>query len=391
MSDDDWSLETIESIGDVNADEWDRCAFKNGSLDNPFITHGFLLALEQSGSATKDTGWYPQHLILRDGKNTIQGAVPAYVKNHSQGEYVFDHSWADAFHRAGGDYYPKLQLSVPFTPATGPRFLINDESKKQHIVKALSQGIESLCQKYNLSSAHATFIDKPTWELLGENGWLRRTDTQFHWTNDGYKTFDEFLTALSSRKRKNIRKERRVVADSGVEFEYVTGAQITEAHWDAFFHFYQDTGARKWGTPYLTREFFSLITASMADNILLIMVKENGRYIAGALNFIGHDTLFGRYWGAVEERPCLHFETCYYQAMDFAIAHKLKYVEAGAQGPHKLARGYYPVTMYSAHHIAHPQFAQAIKKYLAHERTMVAEDNAVLSEQSPFKKSPPDE
>jgi len=386
LSDENWTLETIDSLAHVSAQDWNRCAFDNGQLDNPFITYGFLSALEQSGSATKKTGWYPQHLILKNGAGGIEAVAPAYVKSHSQGEYVFDHSWADAFARAGGQYYPKLQLSVPFTPATGPRFLIANKKNHDIALKALSSGVKSLCTKYELSSAHATFIDEQSWQTLGELDWLRRTDTQFHWHNDSYKTFDGFLADLSSRKRKNIKKERRIVAESGVTFEHLLGGKITKEHWDVFFTFYQDTGARKWGTPYLTREFFDQVCTAMPDNILLILVKDKDRYIAGALNFIGRDTLYGRYWGAIEERPCLHFETCYYQAMEYAIDHNIEFVEAGAQGPHKLARGYVPVTTYSAHYISHPEFSHAIEKYLDHEKSLVAEDNEILSQQSPFKK-----
>ncbi len=387
MSNDNWTLETIDSLEHISAQEWDRCALSNNVVDNPFITYGFLSSLEQSGSATKETGWYPQHLILKNAKGLVEAVAPAYVKNHSRGEYVFDHSWADAFTRAGGQYYPKLQLSVPFTPATGPRFLIADQNKVDTAFTALSSGVQSLCAKFNLSSAHATFINEKSWHRLGEINWLRRTDTQFHWHNNGYETFDDFLGELSSRKRKNIRKERRISQESGVEFELLSGAETTKEHWDVFFTFYQNTGAKKWGTPYLTRSFFDLTSRAMPDHILLILVKSQGRYIAGALNFIGRNTLYGRYWGAIEEHPCLHFETCYYQAMEYAIKNKIEFVEAGAQGPHKLARGYVPVTTFSAHYIAHREFSQAIEKYLNHERSLVAEDNQVLSEHSPFKKS----
>ncbi len=387
LSDENWTLETIDSLEHISAKEWNRCAYADGELDNPFVTYEFLSTLESSGSATKETGWFPQHLILKNGNGGVEGIVPAYIKNHSQGEYVFDHSWADAFERAGGEYYPKLQLSVPFTPATGPRFLIANKAKQNITLQALSSGVKTLCDKYNLSSAHATFLDKESWQALGDLGWLKRTDTQFHWRNNNYQTFDDFLSDLTSRKRKNIKKERRVVADSGVKFELLEGKNITKEHWDVFFTFYQDTGARKWGTPYLTRSFFDLICKAMPENVLLILVKDGDRYIAGALNFIGRDTLYGRYWGTIEERPCLHFETCYYQAMDYAIAHDIAFVEAGAQGPHKLARGYVPITTYSAHYISHPEFSQAIEKYLNHERSLVADDNAVLSQRTPFKKT----
>jgi predicted N-acyltransferase len=386
VSDDNWSLETISSLKEISENDWNACAFDQGKLANPFITHQFLLALEASDSAVADTGWYAQHLVLRDGSRDIAAVVPVYLKNHSQGEYVFDQAWAEAFARAGGNYYPKLQVSVPFTPATGPRLLIADEAKSGPIIQALDHGLKKLCQRHNLSSAHITFLPQQQATAMEDHGWLRRTDTQFHWQNNYDADFDGFLAALSSRKRKNIRKERAGVAELGFAFEMLKGDEIHEHHWDAFFAFYQDTGARKWGSPYLTREFFSLISQSMADNVLLIMVASSDRYIAGALNFIGAETLYGRYWGAIEDHPGLHFETCYYRAMEFAIEHGLKTVEAGAQGPHKLARGYVPVTTCSVHHITHPSFAGAIEDYLERERTYVKQDNAILSEHTPFRK-----
>ncbi len=386
MSDANWTLETISSLEEISSDEWNACA---GHYGNPFVTYHFLHALEASGSACPETGWYAQHLVLRDDTGQAAAIVPAYLKSHSRGEYVFDQAWAEAFQRAGGNYYPKLQVSVPFTPATGPRLLIRPETTPKPVYSALDQGLRTLCNRNGLSSAHITFATRDQSEAMTELGWLQRFDTQFHWQNNNYQSFDEFTAALSSRKRKNIRKERAGVEKLGLVFENLSGDEITEHHWDRFFEFYQDTGARKWGTPYLTRGFFSLISHYMAKDILLIMVKNGDQYIAGALNFIGTTTLYGRYWGTMEEHPGLHFETCYYRAMEFAIEHGLKTVEAGAQGPHKLARGYVPVTTYSAHHIANSDFAAAIADYLDRERSYVKEDNEILSNHAPFKKSPP--
>ena len=393
MSKTNWTLETIATLDDISPEEWNACASDDALSKpaNPFVTHEFLHALEASGSACIETGWYAQHLILRDHDAHVRAVVPAYLKNHSRGEYVFDQAWAEAFHRAGGQYYPKLQVSIPFTPATGPRLLIKLTDNKTTdsetaVYQALDQGLQALCDRHGLSSAHITFMPQDQAQNMSKLGWLQRTDTQFHWQNHDYKCFDDFLAALSSRKRKNIRKERASVEKLGFDFELLSGTDIKEHHWDSFFAFYQDTGARKWGTPYLTRSFFSLISHYMADDILLIMVKRDERYIAGALNFVGRDTLFGRYWGALEEHQGLHFETCYYRAMEYAIAHGLKTVEAGAQGPHKLARGYVPVTTYSAHHISNRDFSTAVEDYLKHERSYVAQDNEILSNQAPFKK-----
>ncbi len=382
MSTTEWTLETISTLDDISSTEWNICA----QSGNPFIRYEFLHALEASGSACAETGWYAQHLILRDETGQVRAVVPAYLKSHSCGEYVFDQSWAEAFQRAGGNYYPKLQVSVPFTPATGPRLLIKPTDNEKPVIQALEHGLRSLCERHQLSSAHITFMTQNQSEAMSELGWLQRTDTQFHWQNNNYQCFDDFLGALSSRKRKNIRKERASVAKLGFTFELISGKDIKEHHWDRFFEFYHDTGARKWGTPYLTRSFFSLISHYMADDVLLIMVKDGDRYIAGALNFIGSSTLYGRYWGTLEDYPGLHFETCYYQAMEFAIAQGLQTVEAGAQGPHKLARGYVPVTTWSAHHISNPDFSAAISDYLNRERSYVEQDNEILSNQTPFKK-----
>jgi len=380
-------------IADVAPEDWNACAaggteFEATSIrpPNPFVSHAFLKALEESGSATKETGWLPQHLLYEDGDGRLLACMPCYLKYHSQGEYVFDHGWAEAYMRAGGDYYPKLQASVPFTPVTGPRLLAragSDPAEHQAILLAAGR---TLTEELGVSSLHITFMTRQEWELAGALGYLQRTDQQFHWLNQGYDTFDDFLAALSSRKRKTIRKERRAALEDGVEIEWVTGRDLTEAHWDAFFDFYMDTGARKWGTPYLTRECFSLLGQTMADELLLVLAKHNGRYIAGALNVIGADTLYGRYWGATEVHYFLHFEVCYYQAIDYAIQHRLARVEAGAQGGHKLARGYLPTETYSAHYIADPGLARAVADYLVRERHAVEHEAELLSEESPYRR-----
>ncbi|WP_417688903.1 GNAT family N-acetyltransferase [Roseibium sp.] len=361
-------------------------SFSQTAPYNPFLSHAFLQSLEEAGCASAETGWMPRHLVLEGAGNAALGAVPAYLKSHSQGEYVFDHGWADAFYRAGGDYYPKLQISVPFTPATGPRFLASPAVDRTSGMQALASGLVEVCKRSGASSVHATFLTREEWEKLGEIGYLQRTDQQFHFENPGYESFDDFLSALASRKRKAIRKERAQAVSAGIEIEWVTGSDLTETHWDAFYDFYMDTGSRKWGRPYLNRQFFSLIGERMAEQILLVMAKRDGRYIAGALNFIGSETLFGRNWGCTEHHPFLHFELCYYQAIEFAISRKLARVEAGAQGAHKLARGYLPSTTYSAHWIAHPGLRDAVADYLDRERAAISEENRLLSEHSPFRK-----
>ena len=371
-------------IAAVPAADWDACALALRPF-NPFISHGFLKALEESGSATQDTGWLPQHLLLEDASGALIGCMPCYLKSHSQGEYVFDHGWADAYMRAGGRYYPKLQASIPFTPVTGRRLLVPagvDERERETI---LLQAAVQLTNRLGVSSLHVTFLTRDEWQLAGESGFLKRTDQQFHWLNEGHRSFEDFLATLTSRKRKAIRKERRAALGDGVEIEWVTGRDLTEGHWDAFFDFYLETGSRKWGSPYLTRSCFSLLGATMADQILLVLAKRSGRYIAGALNFIGQDALYGRYWGAIEDQRCLHFEVCYYQAIEFAIAHKLARVEAGAQGAHKLARGYLPSETYSAHYIADPGLRRAVADYLKRERRAVAREIALLTEEAPYR------
>ena len=382
---DSFQIRIINSLKDIDADAWN--ALQPSECFNPFISYEFLYALEKSGSAISKTGWLGQHLILEDDKGEMLGAIPCYLKNHSQGEYVFDHGWADAFERAGGNYYPKLQCSVPFTPATGSRFLVPQCEGREIRMNALAQGLQQLCERMEVSSAHITFMEEDEWKFAGEQGYLRRKDQQFHWLNDGYKTFDDFLAKLSSRKRKNIKKERHVaLADNGITIDLLKGDEIDERTWDRFFAFYNDTGMRKWGQPYLTREFFTMIGEMMPQRTLLIMAKREDEYVAGALNFIGDDCLYGRHWGCLEDHPCLHFEVCYYQAIDYAIEHGLKRVEAGAQGSHKLARGYVPVTTHSAHWITNPGFRDAVEDYLVRERREVDRHNQILSEHAPFKK-----
>ncbi|TXH14969.1 MAG: N-acetyltransferase [Gammaproteobacteria bacterium] len=364
------------SVGSLPAAEWDALAG-----GNPFMRHAFLAALEDSGSVGPGTGWSPAPIVIKGADGRLAAALPAYLKSHSQGEYVFDHTWADAWHRAGGQYYPKLQIAAPFTPATGPRLLLADEALALPLLRAAEQ----VCTDNGLSSAHATFIVPEQLPLFEQAGWLPRSDIQFHWENRGYGCFDDFLAELSSRKRKDLRKER-AAAQSGVEISALTGAEIGEAEWDAFWAFYQDTGARKWGRPYLTREAFTLFGERMGDQVLLVLASLEGRPVAGALNFIGPDALYGRYWGALIDKPFLHFELCYYQAIDAAIRLGLKRVEAGAQGGHKLARGYEPVRTWSAHWIAHPGFRSAVEDFLERERAGGAMDQNHLAERTPFRK-----
>lgn len=373
------------SIASVDATQWDACANPPSRPYNPFISHAFLKALETSASVAPETGWLPQHLVLEAPDGTVGGCMPCYLKSHSQGEYVFDYGWAAAFEAAGGEYYPKLQCSVPFTPVTGRRLLVADGENAEHHQLLLASAAVQLTQKLDASSLHVTFLTEAEWTKLGGLGMLRRTDQQFHWMNQGYTAFSDFLGDLSSRKRKAVKKERQGACAHGIEIEWIAGSDITEAHWDAFFDFYLDTGERKWGTPYLNREFFSLAGQEMSEDMLLIMCRRGGRYIAGALNFIGGDTLYGRYWGCLEDHPFLHFETCYYQAIDFAIDRGLKCVEAGAQGAHKLARGYLPVTTYSAHFIANRGLSAAVSDYLEREREAVAQESEILHAHSPFK------
>ena len=371
----------LASVREIARSDWDRLANPAGEEFNPLVSHDFFRALEQSGSATAKTGWAGRHLIETDSKGRIAGIVPCYLKSHSQGEYVFDHGWADAFHRAGGRYYPKLQATVPFTPVTGQRLFAANAATR----KSLAQGLIDQCKEDRASSTHITFLPERDWNALGAGPWLQRTDIQFHWHNPAYGGFDDFLKSLSAQKRKNIRKERDMVRSAGITLDCVTGSDIQEKHWDAFYKFYMDTGSRKWGSPYLTRAFFTLVGESLSRHILLVIATRAGRMIAGALNFIGSAALYGRNWGALEHHPCLHFETCYYQAMEFAIARKLARVEAGAQGGHKLARGYLPQKTWSLHYLAHPGLSRAVAQYLEAEREGVDQESAALAAHSPFR------
>jgi hypothetical protein len=383
----------VPSIAAVDVAAWDACAnppglgeeAAEGERFNPFVAHAFLHALEASGSTGGRSGWTPAHVIVEDGAGRIVAAAPSYLKSHSQGEYVFDHAWADAYERAGGRYYPKLQVAAPFTPATGRRLLAAAQAP-EGARQALIEALREVRRQSKASSIHVTFPTAEDAARLERVGFLVRHGEQFHFLCNGFSTFDDFLAALASRKRKAIRRERREALGDDVTIEWVTGSSIRPEHWDAFFKFYMDTGSRKWGRPYLTRSFFSLVGASMAERILLVMAKRDGRYIAGAINFIGDDALYGRNWGAIEDRPFLHFEVCYYQAIEFALARRLKRVEAGAQGEHKLARGYRPVVTYSAHEFADARLAKAVADYLRHERAAVARTIAHYEDHAPFRK-----
>jgi hypothetical protein len=377
------SVRVLSGIREVAPAEWDAVANPCAHEFDPFLSHAFLCALEESGSAILETGWKPRHLVIEEGG--LKAAMPLYLKSHSLGEYVFDHGWADAYERAGGTYYPKLQAAVPFTPVTGRRLLTRAGPDSETLERALLAGAIELAKRTPASSLHITFPTIGEWTRLGAFGLMQRTDQQFIWRNEGYNTFEEFLAALSSRKRKAIKREREAVRAEGIEIDWVTGRDLTEAHWDVFFDFYIDTGSRKWGTPYLTRTFFSLIGERMAERVLLVIARRGGKPIAGALNFIGGNALYGRNWGAIEHHPFLHFEACYYQAIEFAIARRLARVEAGAQGEHKLARGYLPTPTYSLHWMRDPRFAEAVARYLAEERRAVAAHIEGLVQAAPFK------
>jgi len=377
-----FTLQVHDRIAAIGRDAWDACASPTG---DPFVSYDFLDACEASGSAAPSEGWAARHLSLHDEDAAVIGVMPLYLKGHSQGEYVFDHSWADAYQRAGGRYYPKLLGAVPFTPATGPRFLNAPGTDAATVREALLQGALTLTERLGVSSLHVNFPLEAEWRAMTEAGLLPRRDIQFIWRNDGYQSFDDFLGALSSNRRKTIRRERRE-AQAGLDIRVLTGAEITQAHWDAFFAFYMDTGDRKWGRPYLTRDFFARVGASMADRIALVMAFEGETPVAGALNFIGREALYGRQWGTLVDRPFLHFELCYYQAIDFAISNGLSRVEAGAQGDHKIARGYLPSPVYSAHFIADPALRDPVARYLEQERPAVeAEMHAMTAELSPYR------
>jgi predicted N-acyltransferase len=373
-------------IAEIGRDAWDACAANPAYLGNPFIRFDFLDSLEEAGCAVERTGWGPRHLSVEDERGQVAAAMPLYLKAHSQGEYIFDHAWADAYERAGGRYYPKLLSATPFTPATGPRFLIRADVDPDAARAVLLAGALAVCDKFGASSLHVNFPTGEEWAWMGGQGLALREGQQFHWNNRGYADFEDFLAALSSGRRKTIRRERRD-AQADVEILRLTGADLTEKHWDAFYAFYTDTGARKWGQPYLNRRFFTLLNARMAERVLLIMARREGRWIAGALNLIGDDCLFGRNWGCLEDVPFLHFELCYYQAIEWAIERGLARVEAGAQGQHKIARGYLPSPVYSAHYIADPALRGPVEAFLERERAGVeAEMEWLAEEYSPFRR-----
>ena len=374
---------SIENIGKKN---WNNCANHEALSYNPFVSYEFLNALEKSNSVNGDSGWYTSFFVAKDKDDKIIGCTPAYLKNNSSGEYVFDYSWAEAYQRVGRSYYPKLQISIPFTPVSTPKLLTKDQNDLDTKVFML-QAIEDFCSEHEISSAHLTFLNEKELNTLQNKKWLIRTDQQFHWFNDNYNDFNDFLSDLSSRKRKNIKKERDEANKNGLVIEALNHKEIQEFHWDEFYKFYIDTSMRKWGQPYLNRDFFSLIGQTLSENILLIMVKNNNKYIAGALNFIGGDTIYGRNWGCIEDHKNLHFEVCYYRAIDFAINNKLKKVEAGAQGAHKISRGYQPSKTFSAHWIKDIDFFEAISNYLKDERVYIQENIEKLNEYIPFKKN----
>lgn len=377
------SLSLHPSIAELPAEEWDACS--GGIEANPFVSHAFLSALEDSGSVVGRTGWLPQHAALRDAGGRLLACAPLYAKSHSYGEYVFDHGWADAFERAGGRYYPKLQVAVPFSPVPGPRLLVRPGSGLP--VAALAQGLAQACQQLDLSSVHVTFCTEAEWTALGHAGWLRRLGMQFHWTNAGYGSFEDFLSSLSSRKRKQIRRERRDAAASGYVLRTLRGREITDRHWAAFHRFYRSTTDKKWGrSAYLTPRFWPMLGERLGDAVVLMVAEQDGEPVAGALNLLGKDALYGRNWGCVVDAPFLHFELCYYRAIDFAIEHGVPRVEAGAQGEHKIQRGYLPVPTYSAHWIAHPGLRRAIADFLERERPAMEEEMAALADYSPFRR-----
>ncbi len=375
------AVKVLARLDEVAAAEWDACA----GADNPFVSHGFLKALEDSGAVGDGAGWLPRHLAVEDAGGRLLGAVPLYLKSHSFGEYVFDWAWAEAYERAGGDYYPKLQCAVPFTPVTGPRLLVRPGPEGAEVEAALVQGMVELARRTGVSSLHVTFPEEGQWRRLGEAGMLMREGTQFHWHNRGYGSFDDFLADLSSRKRKAIRKERREARQHGLGLRVLSGDEIQARHWDAFYDFYAATADRKWGHAYLNREFFHRLGAAIGDKVALVLAESDGRPVAGALNLIGGEALYGRNWGAMGDFRFLHFEACYYQAIEFAIARGLARVEAGAQGPHKLQRGYTPVATYSAHWFADPGLGRAVADFVARERMMVAQERRAMDAHSPFR------
>jgi len=376
-----FTLNLHGSIHDIDAAEWDLCA----GPDNPFVSHAFLACVEDSGSAGARTGWLPRHAALRDAAGTLVGAAPAYAKSHSYGEYVFDHGWARALEQAGGNYYPKLQVAVPFSPVPGPRLLLNPHAGMPHAV--LADALVQACRQMRLSSVHVTFCPEQEYVALGDAGWLQRLGLQYHWHNENYASFDDFLAALSARKRKTIRRERRDAQSAGLDFVTLRGREISASDWAAFFRFYESTVDRKWGSAYLTPDFFPLLGERLGDRIVLMLARQGAQWVAGALNLAGTDTLYGRNWGCLGNYPFLHFELCYYQAIDFAIAHGLKRVEAGAQGEHKIQRGYLPALTYSAHWIAHTGLRRAVAQFLDQERPAVLAETQGLAAFSPFRQA----
>jgi len=382
------TVKVAASLQEVDEAAWNACA----GADNPFVRYGFLSALEDSGSATAETGWACQHLIIEAADGSYLATAPLYVKSHSYGEYVFDWGWADAYERAGGNYYPKLLSGVPFTPVTGPRLMVAPDVPADQVADlraALAAAMVQVAERHELSSLHVNFTTEAEWRAMGELGFLQREGQQFHWQNQGYGSFDDFLAALASRKRKNIRKERARVAEANLDIRALRGAEITEAHWDAFYRFYRNTSDRKWGSSYLRRSFFSLLGERSGDDVVLIVAEAQGMPVAGALNLVGGDTLYGRNWGCAARFKFLHFEACYYRAIDYAIEHGLQRVEAGAQGPHKIQRGYLPVPTYSAHWIPDPHFRDAVARFLDEERLGMAHERALNAEHSPYRKGEP--
>ncbi len=374
----------LSSIHEVDPEDWDICA----GNDNPFISHAFLSSLEDSNSTGIAVGWMPKHIVIEDSDGCILGATPLYLKNHSYGEYVFDWGWADAYEQAGGRYYPKLQCSVPFTPVTGPRLLVSPRVPEIECIRlrqSLAATMVKLAQRLDVSSVHITFLEQSESQIIPELGYMQRIGQQFHWENKNYSNFDDFLNGLVSRKRKQLRKERQRVKETGLTFRILRGAEITEAYWDSFYQFYRNTTEKKWGPSYLTREFFPLLSERLGDAVLLIFVEDAGKPVAGALNLLGSDTVFGRNWGCKGNYKFLHFETCYYQAIEFAIQNKFRWVEAGAQGPHKIQRGYLPNTTYSAHWIADPNLRHGIERFLIEERRMIRAEITALTNLSPYK------
>ncbi len=375
------TVRTVASLGGVKATDWDRCA----GAENPFVSHAFLNLLEETGCVSRKSGWVPQHALLEDSAGRLLAAAPAYLKGHSYGEYVFDHGWADAYERAGGRYYPKLLIAVPFTPVPGPRILAPPGPAQKRHRLALLSGLVEVARELEVSGFHINFPNEEEASLMAEAGLSIRHGCQYHWFNRGYGTFDDFLAALNSRKRKQIRKEREQVRAAGFDMRAVHGGEMKPREWDAFFKFYVDTYDRKWGYPYLTREFFDRLCRELGDRVVMMLATKDGETVAGALNLRGTDALFGRNWGAAGDFPFLHFEACYYQAIDYAIAHKLARVEAGTQGPHKVQRGYEPVRTYSAHWIADKNFRNAVDQFLTRERRGIAEEIAMMAEHTPFR------